>query len=109
MPAPSRPTVCYTVHARTSDYLILVLGETLTEVTRDEYLAAKQAAAAVIIFVPVDCERDEEAEAFFRVRGNHGDLRQIPLTGRPQAPGARRTAGARRARPPRAPTGALRS
>ncbi len=53
-------------HAETSDYLILVLGETLTEITRDEYYAAKAAAAAVIIFVPVDCERDEEAERFFR-------------------------------------------
>lgn len=53
-------------HARTSDYLILVLGETLTEITRDEYYAAKEEAATVIIFVPQDCERDEEADAFLQ-------------------------------------------
>ena len=44
----------------------LVLGETLTEVTRDEYFAAKGAAAVVIIFVPSACQRDAEAEAFFQ-------------------------------------------
>lgn len=63
-PFSSRP-VCIG-QAETSDYLILVLGETLTEVTRDEYFAAKGAAAAVIIFVPSDCKRDAEAEAFFQ-------------------------------------------
>ncbi len=63
-PFSSRP-VCIG-NARTSDYLILVLGETLTEITRDEYYAAKGEAAAVIIFVPQDCERDEEAETFFQ-------------------------------------------
>lgn len=52
--------------AETSDYLILLLGETLTEVTRDEYFAAKGAAAVVIIFVPSTCQRDAEAEAFFQ-------------------------------------------
>lgn len=63
-PFSSRP-VCIG-NARTSDYLILVLGETLTKITRDEYYAAKEEAAAVIIFVPQDCERDEGAEAFFQ-------------------------------------------
>jgi len=64
-PFSSRP-VCVG-QAETSDYLILVLGEVLTDVTRDEYFAAKRAAAAVIIFVPVDCQRDAETEAFFQL------------------------------------------
>jgi len=63
-PFSSRP-VCIG-QAETSDYLILLLGETLTEVTRDEYFAAKGAAAVVIIFVPSTCQRDAEAEAFFQ-------------------------------------------
>lgn len=63
-PFSSRP-VCIG-HAETSDYLILVLGETLTEITRDEYFAAKAAAAAVFIFVPSECARDANAEEFFQ-------------------------------------------
>jgi hypothetical protein len=52
-------------NARTSDYLILILGTRITDITRREYLAAKEAAATVIIFGPKGCERDQDSKRFF--------------------------------------------
>ena len=52
-------------NARTSDYLILILGTRLTDITRREYFAAKDNAVTVIIFGPKNCNRDEEARKFF--------------------------------------------
>lgn len=52
-------------NARTSDYLVLILGSTITDITRREYLAAREAGATLIIFGPKGCDRDAEAKAFF--------------------------------------------
>ena len=52
-------------NARTSDYLILILGSQITDITRAEFLAAKESSATVIIFGPMGCDRGPEAKKFF--------------------------------------------
>lgn len=63
-------------NAETSDYLILILGRKLTPVTREEYYAAKAAAAQLIVFVPVGCQRTRAAQRFFEeevTTGSYGE------------------------------------
>lgn len=50
--------------ARTSDCLVLILGETLTDITRREYLEARDAGAGCFIFTKVGCVRDGDAALF---------------------------------------------
>jgi hypothetical protein len=53
-------------YAGASDGLVLILGETLTEITRKEYRAAKAAGALCVVLVAQGVTRDNEAEAFLR-------------------------------------------
>jgi hypothetical protein len=53
-------------HARTSDGLVLILGDTLTPITRQEYVAAGKAGAARFILVQDGVDRDSEATEFIR-------------------------------------------
>jgi hypothetical protein len=53
-------------HARTSDGLVLIVGDTLTPITRQEYTAAGEAGAARFIFVQDGVDRDAEAAEFIR-------------------------------------------
>jgi hypothetical protein len=57
-------------HAGTSEFLILILGTTLTDITRKEFLAAKRASATTIIFGPKRCVRDRKAKKFFKEQGD---------------------------------------
>jgi hypothetical protein len=57
-------------HASTSEFLILILGSTLTDITRKEFLAAKDASATTIIFGPKGCVRDRRAKRFFKEQGD---------------------------------------
>jgi hypothetical protein len=51
-------------HARTSDCLVLILADKLTDITRQEFYEAKQAGAAVFIFVRNGDTLDEDATTF---------------------------------------------
>lgn len=63
--------------ARTSDAVILIIGSTLTEVTLDEYEAAREAGAPTFIFLSSYIERDPEADEFVRtVREDHRQITQ---------------------------------
>jgi hypothetical protein len=53
-------------HARTSDGLILILGDSLTPVTRKEYVEAGKARAARFILMQDGVARDDEAREFIR-------------------------------------------
>lgn len=53
-------------NARTSEYLILILGSKLTDITRKEYLEAKKAGASVFVFMPKGAKRNRAAQKFFR-------------------------------------------
>lgn len=53
-------------HARTSDGLVLILGDTLTPITRKEYLAAGDAHAARFILIQDGVDRDHDAREFIR-------------------------------------------
>lgn len=59
-------------HASTSDFLILILGRTLTDITRGEYFAAKKRGAFTVVFLPTDAERDEAAEGFYQTEAKAG-------------------------------------
>jgi tetratricopeptide (TPR) repeat protein len=50
--------------ARTSDGLVLVLGDELTPITRDEFVAAYGAGVPCFIFLDERCTRNAEANAF---------------------------------------------
>ena len=72
--------------ARTSDCLVLILGSTLTDITRKEYFEARGAGASCFVFTKVGCERDETAESFLSTEREHityktfetpGDLRSV--------------------------------
>jgi len=52
--------------ARTSDGLVLILGDELTPITRDEFLAAHGAGVPCFIFLDERRKRTPEAEAFVR-------------------------------------------
>lgn len=57
--------------ARTSDCLILILGSTLTDITRKEYFEAQGAGASCFIFTKVGTDRDATAEAFLKAERGH--------------------------------------
>lgn len=59
------PGVCVG-HARTSDGLFLILGDSLTPITRQEYVAADDAQAARFILIQDGVDRDDEAREFIR-------------------------------------------
>lgn len=58
-------------HARTSDCLLLILGETLTDITRQEYFEAERAGASCFIFIKAGCTRDAGAEQFLAEERSH--------------------------------------
>jgi hypothetical protein len=67
-------------HASTSEFLILILGTTLTDITRMEFLAARHASATTIIFGPKGCVRDRKAKKFFKEQSDvntYGDYASI--------------------------------
>jgi hypothetical protein len=53
-------------HARTSDGLVLILGDTLTPITHQEFTAAGEAGAARFILIQDGVERDAAATEFIR-------------------------------------------
>jgi hypothetical protein len=53
-------------HARTSDGLVLILGDTLTPITRKEYVAAGEAHAARFILIQDSVDLDDDARDFIR-------------------------------------------
>ena len=53
-------------NAKTSEYLVLILGSRLTEITRKEYFATKDAGGTVIVFMPHGVKRNRVAQRFFR-------------------------------------------
>lgn len=67
--------------ARTSDCLILILGETLTPITRSEYFQAQEAGASCFIFTKVRCTRDPEAEAFLVQERQHAIYKNFETAG----------------------------
>ena len=77
-------------NAKTSEYLVLILGSRLTEITRKEYFATKDAGGTVIIFMPRGVKRNRAAQKFFREEvqtskfaygeySSHADLRSRVL------------------------------
>src|SRR5436305_1454024 len=52
--------------ARTSDGLILLLGDELTDITREEYAAAHGAGVPCFIFLDERLQRDAAADSFVR-------------------------------------------
>lgn len=63
--------------SRTSDAVILIIGSTLTEVTLEEYEAAREAGAPTFVFLSSSVERDAETDHFVRVvREDHGLITQ---------------------------------
>lgn len=67
--------------ARTSDCLILILGETLTSITRSEYLEAQGAGASCFIFTKVGCTRDSDSEEFLARERKHAIYKNFETAG----------------------------
>ncbi len=57
--------------ARTSDYLLLIVGNTLTSITRREYVAAKTEGAVCCIFVLDGVEQDDGLKSFILQERDH--------------------------------------
>lgn len=60
--------------ARTSDCLVLILGEILTDITRREYFEARDAGAGCFIFAKVGCMRDDDAALFLSEQRNRENV-----------------------------------
>lgn len=58
--------------AKTSDGIVLLLGETLTDITAREYRAAKRGGALCIVLVAQGVARDASAQAFLARERNPG-------------------------------------
>jgi hypothetical protein len=70
-------------HARTSDGLLLILGDSLTPITRQEYRAAGEAEAARFILIQDGVDRGADAQEFIRrerdiaVTKNFGNISEL--------------------------------
>lgn len=63
-------------HARTSDGLVLIIGDELTTMTQEEFQAAQDAGVECFIFVQDGVSRDDETDGFIGEQQQHATTGQ---------------------------------